>query len=658
VACPTKLISFNDTTYPLDAFPPPAGNKIAGASHVAASEMPPAIEALLHIADTGAGQSIGKYETRSELFFAFLTLAIRARVSVETIVGACIDEAHSSHAIHEHSIGNGGREYVERQIENARKKVQDQRSSSGGRPTLYVQGGNLSELATTAEDVLVEAAVPFYERSHKLVRPIVTTAHTFEGQKTSAAQLARVEPVYMRDVLGRVAEWFRFDVRAKTWVRTNPSEDMAKTILARAGEWKFLSISGIITAQTMRPDGTILDQLGYDPATRLLLVDPPPMAPIAERPTRDDANAALSVLKRLLTEFPLKSEVDKAVALSILITPVVRGAFDVAPMHVVDAPVAASGKSFMLDVAAAIVSGQRMPVIAAGRTEEETEKRLGSALLASQPLICIDNVNGELGGDALCQIIERPRPQVRILGKSELMDVETRGTSLFANGNNIVIVGDLCRRVVRAQLDPKMEEPELRKFMGNPFATVLADRGNYIAAALTICRAYVVAGQPNLADRLASFEGWSNFVRSALIWLGEKDPVSSMAMSRADDPSRGALRALLSAWAETIGTGYEHRITLKKVIAMIGQRKTETEMTSQGPITIVKVQWPDLSAAVMAVAGDRYQPERALGCWMRGHKNRVVSDVWFENEPDPKGGSEWWVARTDGSSAVGKSGTL
>jgi putative DNA primase/helicase len=40
-----------------------------------------------------------------------------------------------------------------------------------------------------------------------------------------------------------------------------------------------------------------------------------------------------------------------------------------------------------------------MPVMAAGRTEEETEKRLGAALLAGQPIINIDNVNGELGGD-------------------------------------------------------------------------------------------------------------------------------------------------------------------------------------------------------------------------------------------------------------------
>jgi hypothetical protein len=113
-------------------------------------------------------------------------------------------------------------------------------------------------------------------------------------------------------------------------------------------------------------------------------------------------------------------------------------------------------------------------------------------------------VNGELSSDALCQIIERPIVDIRILGKTERVRITARGTSLFCTGNNIVMVGDLCRRIITATLDPELERPELREFKGNPVAAVLANRGAYVAAALTICRAYVVAGRPNLAPRLAS----------------------------------------------------------------------------------------------------------------------------------------------------------
>jgi len=327
-------------------------------------------------------------------------------------------------------------------------------------------------------------------------------------------------------------------------------------------------------------------------------------------------------------------------ALSTLITPVVRGAFSVAPMHVADAPVAGSGKSYLFDTASAIATGQLMPVIAAGRNEEETEKRLGSAMIAGQPLIAIDNVNSELRGDALCQIIERSRPQVRVLGKSELINVETRGTTIFANGNNITVVGDLCRRVIRCRLDPKLERPEEKVFAGNPVATILADRGAYIAAALTICRAYIAQGRPNLKPKLASFEGWSDTVRSALVWLGKEDPVDSMELVREEDPDKGRLAAMLEAWANTIGVGPNSGMELKDVITMVNAAR-------QTPMGTVTSCCPDLNAAVRAVVPLREPPTVInLGYWLRNNKLKVVGNRRFVNKPSSHG-TKWWVESTD-----------
>jgi hypothetical protein len=586
-------------------------------------------------------------DDRSRSVFAFACECVRAGIGDEIIASCLIHWKIGEHIRDQSNVNRALNRVMERAL------VEEDIQSLDGRPVMKIKGGMLSVLANESEDILIDAGVAFYERSNQLARPIVKTVDTFHGKKTSVAQLARVEAVYMRDVLGRIADWYRFNTRERKWMRADPPTEVANTVLARAGEWKFPTIAGIITTQTMRPDGTILEQPGYDPATRLLLVDPPRMESIPENPTKEDALAALAVLNSLLAEFPLVDNVARAVALSLFITPVVRGAFSVTPMHVIDAPEAGAGKSYLLDVTSAIATGQPMPVIAAGRTEEETEKRLGSALLASQSLITIDNVNGELSGDALCQIIERPRPQVRILGKSELIDVETRGTTLFANGNNIVIVGDLCRRVIRVQLDPNMEQPELREFTGNPVGTVLADRGIYIAAALTVCRAYLTAGRPDLARRLASFEGWSDTVRSALTWLGQGDPVKSMDMSRAEDPDRGALRSLLESWAEVIGTGYPSRMLLKDVIVLIA------EMTTTADGTPTK-KWPELAAAVIAISGDhRYQPDaKALGIWLRSHKNRVLGNFRFEHKADPNKGSQWWAERTDREITPGKRGVM
>jgi hypothetical protein len=371
-----------------------------------------------------------------------------------------------------------------------------------GRPEVIITA-KISELATRAEEVLLEAGAPLYRRGDAIVRPVVEEVEASHGRKTKAARLRVVEPVYLRDLMDRAANWQKYNATKKKLVATSPPLEVASTLLARgADEWKFPAVAGVISTPTMRPDGSLLTAPGYDEATRLLLIAPPPMPIIPDTPTINDARAALALLEDLLIEFPLKDDVSKAVALSALITPVARGAFPVAPLHLASAPTPGTGKSYLDDVAAVIATGQKMPVISAGPNEEEMEKRLGAAVMTAQALISIDNVIGDLSGAALCQIIERPTVDIRILGKSQNVRVEARGTSLFATGNNVVLVGDICRRVITATLDARQECPELREFKGDPVAKVLDNRGEYIAAGLTICRAYIVAG-----DRTAR-AGW------------------------------------------------------------------------------------------------------------------------------------------------------
>ena len=274
----------------------------------------------------------------------------------------------------------------------------------------------ISLLTTEAQQMLIGAKVPFYQRGGELVRPIIRTVKAAHGHLTRTAQLKPINPVYMRDTMCRHAHWVRFDGRRKEWVQTMAPMNVAETLLARDGVWRFAEIVGVIACPTMRPDGSLLVKQGYDPATRLILIEPPAMPPIPDQPTRDDALRALALLEELVCELPFEDEASKSVALSGLITPVVRGAMTVVPMHVSSAPTAGTGKSFLWDLVAAISIGQRrIPVIAAGN-EEETEKRLAGVLLTGQPLISIDNVNGELKGDFLCQAVEQQYLDLRPLG--------------------------------------------------------------------------------------------------------------------------------------------------------------------------------------------------------------------------------------------------
>ena len=269
-------------------------------------------------------------------------------------------------------------------------------------------------------------------------------------------------------------------------------------------------------------------------------------------------------------------------------------------------------------------------------------------MLAGQSLITIDNVTDELGGAAICQLVSEHRPAIRILGRTELVPVETRGMSMFANGNNITIVGDLCRRAIRVRLDARIENPETKTFSGDPVTTVLADRGAYVAACLTICRAYVAAGRPGKLTRLASFEAWSDTVRSALVWLGKADPVELIDTSHAEDPERLSLAALHREWAAVFGTGSARAVTLKEVIEACEKRT----IVRHGTPPEFAFDHPDLRSAVHgALRSTRQLDAAALGYWMRARKNRIVDGAWFE-QSHTREGTKWWVERQGGANII------
>jgi hypothetical protein len=132
-------------------------------------------------------------------------------------------------------------------------------------------------------------------------------------------------------------------------------------------------------------------------------------------------------------------------------------------------------------------------------------------------------------------------------------ECEWRGT-IFANGNNINLVGDMTRRAIICNLDPQMERPELRKFKHNPTANIMAKRGAYVAAILTIARSYLASGSRVECESIASYGGWARVVREPLIWLGEADPIRSQDQARDMDPERGQARELIAHWKDVLGT--------------------------------------------------------------------------------------------------------
>jgi RepB DNA-primase from phage plasmid len=515
-----------------------------------------------------------------------------------------------------------------------RKEWQKRTANGRGLPIIRVEGGELSRAVDEAEQALIRFGFPIFVRAGALVGPVTETLPAAKGRTTIVARLRRFNVDGIIDWLSQCADFQRYDARAKKCVSVDPPERVAKIILERAGVGKFPQVAGVITTPTLRPDGLVVVEPGYDAPTRLYLaLDPQFAMPlIPDAPTHADALDAVALLCDLLSGFPFVSPVDRAVALSGIMTAVLRGALSVSPMHVFRAHTAGTGKSLLVDVAAAIATGRRCPVIAAGKSEEETEKRLGALLRDGVSVVSIDNVNGELGGDALAQMTERPLVRMRILGKSEAPEFECKA-AMFATGNNLTLVGDMVRRAVISTLDAGIERPELRNFEFDPIDRVLQNRGAYVAACLTIVRAYRAAGAPKVCGPLGSYREWSEALRAPLIWIGEADPIDSMETAREEDPELAAMRELFVLWSKYLSA--RETWTTSEIIRIACERRP-----SDIGVKFPEFKLPELRDFLLRVAGEGGAVSgKRLGKWLSKISGRVVERFRLDMKRDPSHGN-------------------
>jgi hypothetical protein len=488
------------------------------------------------------------------------------------------------------------------------------------RPLIRFVAGEIPGVVDEAEQALLQARLDLYQRGAFIVRPGRVLVTVSNGREVSAQRAIEVGDHAIAEAMTQAAAWERFDARADRWVPIDAPPKVAATYRERAGRWRLPVLAGIITAPTLRPDGTLLSATGYDAASGLLLDPCGVVFPaIRASPDQDTARAALAVLADLIKTFPFVDEADLAVALSAILTACIRRSLPTAPLHAFTAPTAGSGKSMLVDLASVIATGREAGVISQGKTEEEFEKRLGALLLASDQVIAIDNCEAPLGGEFLCSMLTQQVVRARILGRSEAPELPSNAF-VTATGNNLVLVGDMTRRAVLCRLDPKHERPELRRFAVHPVQVAKANRGRMVAAALTVLRAYQVAGRPQQADPLGSFEEWSGWVRSALLWLGKADPTATMEEARKADPKLEALTAVLMQWGEVIG---RERVSCRRII----ERATE-QQPAAGAFSISgrhEFRYPDFREALLVVAGEGGVINgRRLSRWIGAQEDRIV----------------------------------
>lgn len=357
-------------------------------------------------------------------------------------------------------------------------------------------------------------------------------------------------------------------------VLSDPPNEVADQILSLGMGRGLKQLQGVITAPTLRPDGSLLSQPGFDEVTGLLLeLDADEAYPIPDRPNRAEVGKALERLMMPFSEFPLVGASDRGVLLAALLTAAVRPVLPTAPAFGFDAPTQGSGKTLLAKCVSGIAQGERAAIWPhiGGRDDEETRKRLMTILLSSSRAVVWDNVLGVFDSAALAGVLTSTTYNDRILGKTGASSVPNKALWLFT-GNNLTLAGDMPRRVLKCRIDPESERPYDRRFNVEPESYCLANRQGLVADALTVVRGWLTSGGKPQGGSMASFEQWDSMVRQAVIWVSRElddscgDPLMAVIDAQASDPEVELLDSLITALETKYGANGFSAKDVKKVV--------------------------------------------------------------------------------------------
>lgn len=476
-----------------------------------------------------------------------------------------------------------------------------------------------------------------FHRAEQLVRIVTDT----QSAKVllRAPQTPRIVPLSLPNLRELVSRC-DFVTDSESLKLVHPPEWCVRAIHARRKWPQLRRLRAVVDAPVLRADGSIASTPGYDEATELLIEPACEFPAMPAKPTKADAVRARDALLEVFCDFPFEKVAHRAACIAAVLTPFARYAFDgPAPLVAIDKNTRGAGGTLLADVVGLIVSGRPMARMVAAKDAEEERKRITSIAISGDPIVLIDNVAGALGTDALDAALTGTHIQDRLLGTNVFAKYPLTVT-WFATGNNLEFGADTLRRVMHVRLCSPHEKPEERTGFKHPDlrAWVQSQRPRLVAAALTMLRAYCVAGMPDVElVPWGSFEDWSKLVRGAVVWAGMLDPGRTREeLTTSADAEHNVLVDLVAGWREMFGNAGG---TVAEALNLLAKSKHDIIDKHEGLRSALSELCPTKNADTLPTA-------RALGAKMKRARGRVVGGLAIDVKGAKGASGVVWVARS------------
>ena len=522
-----------------------------------------------------------------------------------------------------------GDEAIRKAIAGAEPVAVGSADSDGPRQTILVD--------TDEERVISEAVTALSTRPDVFQRAGVLVHITRESEPPRGiarpkgrTRIAVLPRAILRERLASVAGWAReIEERVEA---IHPPMWAVEAVEAR-GQWPGIPrLEAVVEVPILRADGSVLQSKGYDNETGILWEPQAEFPQLPARPTKQDAERARNELLEVVCDFPLCDDYHRAAWLAAVLTPAARFAFHgPAPLFLIDANVRGAGKTRLADCIGLIAAGREMARMTAPTNNEEARKAITALALAGEPLILFDNISGVFGCGVLDAALTGTTWSDRLLGSSKIVADVPLSAVWFATANNASLAADTARRCLWIRLESPEETPEERSGFRHPdlLGWIRHERPRLAVAALTILRAYHVAGRPDMGLKpWGSFEAWSDLVRAAVVWAGMPDPgATRRELTTQADREAVALRLLLDGWQEVNPSG--RGITVADALKALGEypndyaalRSALSELTSGDPAKGFNT--------------------RSIGMKLHHLRRRVIGGRFLDSKPSPRRASGW-----------------
>lgn len=236
--------------------------------------------------------------------------------------------------------------------------------------SVWIRDGALVEIVDACEAALDDV----YQRDGELVRVCVRKDLEAEHRAVGAVNVG-----WLREYLCKRLRFVKFT--DKGFRPTDLSMGYAQTLMSR-GEWPVPVLRAVVQTPVLLPDGGVINEPGYH-ANVGLFFDGAPFDGIPDRPTHEDAKAALEKLREPFAKYRFAHDDGMAVLLSAVLSTLARNLLGAVPAHGIDASVAGSGKGKAARAVAMICTGAPPMTINLVPSQDENDKRCYGAVLCN-----------------------------------------------------------------------------------------------------------------------------------------------------------------------------------------------------------------------------------------------------------------------------------